>query len=183
MSSGWWVITAWRLGTVHEFSGTQAARRNSGSGHEKASDAGLGLLLWGRTTACDPHALGQRGPDLRHVTCDGLFHRTMVTLRDQWVCGVVVAVASSSIHHFHHHHHHQRNSQQQRHQPQHESQTECLNLSKHQRAIPSAGPGRTSNRDPWCVMLKPLGASAKHSRYHGWVMSASSVSTSSITFS
>ena len=32
-----------------------------------------GLLLWGRTTACDPHALGgaqcgeQRGPDLKHI--------------------------------------------------------------------------------------------------------------------
>ena len=39
-----------------------------------AADAGLGLLLWGRATACDPHALGgdqcgeQRGPDLGYST-------------------------------------------------------------------------------------------------------------------
>ena len=32
---------------VHEFTGTWAARRNSGSGHGKAADAGPGLLLWG----------------------------------------------------------------------------------------------------------------------------------------
>ena len=42
---GWWVILPWRLGVVHEFIGTWAARRNSGSGREKASDAGLSLLL------------------------------------------------------------------------------------------------------------------------------------------
>ena len=54
-SSGWWVILPWRLGTAHEFTGTQAARRDPGSGHEKAADAGLGLSLW---SACDPHALG-----------------------------------------------------------------------------------------------------------------------------
>ena len=42
-----WVILPWRLGTVHEFTDTQAARMNSGLGHEKAADAGLGLLLWG----------------------------------------------------------------------------------------------------------------------------------------
>ena len=64
----------WRLGTVLEFAGTKAARKNSGSGHEKTADAGLSLLLWGRITACDPHALGgdqcgeQRGPDLKHST-------------------------------------------------------------------------------------------------------------------
>ena len=59
---------------MHEFTDTWAARRNSGSGHETAADAGLGLLLGGRTTACDPHALvggrcgGRRGPDLKHST-------------------------------------------------------------------------------------------------------------------
>ena len=41
----WWVILPWRLGAVHEFTGTWAARTNSGSGHEEAADAGLGLLL------------------------------------------------------------------------------------------------------------------------------------------
>ena len=63
----------WRLGAVHEF--TKAARRNSGSGHEKAADAGLGLVLWGSDkSACDPHAMGgdqcgeQRGPDVKHST-------------------------------------------------------------------------------------------------------------------
>ena len=34
-SSGWLLILPWRLGAVHEFIGTQAATRNSGSGHEK----------------------------------------------------------------------------------------------------------------------------------------------------
>ena len=43
----WWVILPWRLGAV------QAVRRNSGSGHEKAADAGLGPLLWGQ----DGHSL------------------------------------------------------------------------------------------------------------------------------
>ena len=45
-SSGWWVNLPRRLGAVHEFTGTQAARRNAGSGHEQAAGAGLGLLLW-----------------------------------------------------------------------------------------------------------------------------------------
>ena len=40
-SSDWWVILPWRLGTLHEFTGTLAFRRNSGSGHERATDAGL----------------------------------------------------------------------------------------------------------------------------------------------
>ena len=35
-SSGWWAILPWRLGSEHEFTGTWAAGRNSGSGHEKA---------------------------------------------------------------------------------------------------------------------------------------------------
>ena len=43
--SGWWVILPWRLGTVHESTDTLAVRRNSGPGHEKAADAGLGFLL------------------------------------------------------------------------------------------------------------------------------------------
>ena len=47
--SGWWVILPWRLGAVHHFTGTQAAR-NSGPRHEKAADAGVGLLLWGSDT-------------------------------------------------------------------------------------------------------------------------------------
>ena len=71
--NGGWVVLPWRLGAVHEF--TKAARRNSGSGHEKAADAGLGLVLWGSDkSACDPHALGgdqcgeQRGPDVKHST-------------------------------------------------------------------------------------------------------------------
>ena len=52
-SSGWWAILLWHHGPVHEFTGTWAARRNAGSGHEKAADAGLGLLLWeGWTPAC-----------------------------------------------------------------------------------------------------------------------------------
>ena len=42
--SGWWVILPWRLGTVHESTDTLAVRRNSGPGHEKAADAGLGFL-------------------------------------------------------------------------------------------------------------------------------------------
>ena len=45
-SSGWLVILSWRLGSVHEFTCTQAARRNPGSGHEKAGGTGLCLLLW-----------------------------------------------------------------------------------------------------------------------------------------
>ena len=49
-SSGLWVILPWRLGAVHEFTGIQAAMRNSGSGHRKAAGAGLGLLLWGSDT-------------------------------------------------------------------------------------------------------------------------------------
>ena len=51
---------------MHECTDTWAARRNSGSGHEKAADACSG----GRTTACDPHALAgdQCGPDLKHST-------------------------------------------------------------------------------------------------------------------
>ena len=71
---------SWRLGAVRGLTGSQAARRNSGSGHEKAADAGLGSLALGReggrTTACGPHALGgdqrcvQRSPDLEHrETC------------------------------------------------------------------------------------------------------------------
>ena len=36
-----------RLEDVLEFTGTEAARRNLGSGHEKVANAGLGLLLWG----------------------------------------------------------------------------------------------------------------------------------------
>ena len=44
-SSGRWFILPWRLWTVHEFTGTQCARRNSGAGRGKAADAGLGLLL------------------------------------------------------------------------------------------------------------------------------------------
>ena len=39
--SGWWVTLPWRLGAVHGFTGTLAARRNSGSGRESAADAGL----------------------------------------------------------------------------------------------------------------------------------------------
>ena len=38
-----WGILPWRLGAVYEFTGTWAVRRNSGSGHEKADDAGT---LW-----------------------------------------------------------------------------------------------------------------------------------------
>ena len=45
-SSVWWVNFPWRAGTVLEFTGTWAARRNSGPGREKAADAGLSLLLW-----------------------------------------------------------------------------------------------------------------------------------------
>ena len=50
----------------------EAARRCSGPGREKAADAGLGLLQWGRITACHSHALGcaqcgaQCGPDVDH---------------------------------------------------------------------------------------------------------------------
>ena len=62
-----------RFGAVHEFTGSWAARRNSGPGHQTAADAGLGLSCsGGRTTACGPHALGgaqcgeQREPDFKH---------------------------------------------------------------------------------------------------------------------
>ena len=43
----WWVILPWRVGAVHEFIGTWAAKRNSAPGREEVADAGLGLLLWG----------------------------------------------------------------------------------------------------------------------------------------
>ena len=44
---------------MHELTGTNAAKRTSGSGHEKMADAGLAASnSGGRTTACDPHALG-----------------------------------------------------------------------------------------------------------------------------
>ena len=51
-----WVILPWRLET----------KRNSGSGHGKAADAGLGRLALGDghfAQCCD-----QRGPDLKHST-------------------------------------------------------------------------------------------------------------------
>ena len=41
-SSSWWVILPWRLGAVHEFTGTWTGKTNSGLRHEKAADAGLG---------------------------------------------------------------------------------------------------------------------------------------------
>ena len=46
---GWWVIVPWRLGAVRQFTGWHMGCHDlfSGSGHEKAADAGLGLLLWG----------------------------------------------------------------------------------------------------------------------------------------
>ena len=62
-SSGLFVSLPWGLG---------AARRNSVPGHEKAADACLRSCSEGRTTACDPHALGgdqcgdQRGSHLEH---------------------------------------------------------------------------------------------------------------------
>ena len=57
-SSGWRVILPWRLGAVHEFPGTFAARRNSGPGYEKAGDAGLGVLLWGSGNCLGSTRLG-----------------------------------------------------------------------------------------------------------------------------
>ena len=51
-------------GPVHVFTGTSAARRNSGPGREKAADAGLGLLLGISTTPWVALRRGlQRGPD------------------------------------------------------------------------------------------------------------------------
>ena len=47
-ASGWWVILPWRLGAVHEFTGTQAAKWNSSP--ESLSCSG------GRLSTCDPHA-------------------------------------------------------------------------------------------------------------------------------
>ena len=79
----WASMLPWCLGAVHEFTGTWAARENAGSGHEKAADVGLGLLLWGRTTACEPHALGgdqcgeRRGPDLEHCTTHNISARAV----------------------------------------------------------------------------------------------------------
>ena len=52
------MIIACRLRDCARIPGTWTATRNPGPGHEKAADAGQSLLLWGRTTACDPHALG-----------------------------------------------------------------------------------------------------------------------------
>ena len=43
-SSGCMVIFLWRLGAVHEFTGTRAARRTSGSEHEKGGRYRLGSL-------------------------------------------------------------------------------------------------------------------------------------------
>ena len=57
--------------SLHCHKGFQEAVRR---GHQKSANAGLGLLLRGRTTAHDPRALGgaqcgeQRGPDLKHST-------------------------------------------------------------------------------------------------------------------
>ena len=53
---------------------SQAARRNSGSGHEQAGRCRLGSCSGSRTAAFDPHALGgdpcgeQRGRDPQHCT-------------------------------------------------------------------------------------------------------------------
>ena len=90
-SSGWWVILPWRLGTMHEFTGTWAPRRNAGSWHEKAPMQVSCSVV--RTTASDPHALGcgecgeQRGPDLNHSTTShrgvGEFVRRVQSLKNR----------------------------------------------------------------------------------------------------
>ena len=71
-SSGWWVILPWRLGAVHEIIGTQAARRNSGSGHETPRpDAGL--------VSCSGvgHMVARRGRQRMHLASD---HRRVARL-------------------------------------------------------------------------------------------------------
>ena len=72
---GWWAVLPRRLGTVHASTGTQATRRNSTPGHEKAADAGLGLALRSWVVSSVVPAVGYA----QHACC--------------WVCSFLLLLA------------------------------------------------------------------------------------------
>ena len=69
-----------------------AHRLLKGSGHENAGDAGFGHMLWGRTTAFDPNALGSVGPDFKlSATVDD---------REPLACSIATQHSVSEVSHF-----------------------------------------------------------------------------------
>ena len=57
---GWWVIVPWRLGAVRQFTGWHMGCHDlfQAQGMRRRPMQALVSCSGGRTTACDPHALG-----------------------------------------------------------------------------------------------------------------------------